>query len=148
MKIGEAARRAGVEVHVLRHWHDTGVVVPERAASGHRVYTDEHVRRAHVVRACQRVGMSLPEIRLVLTRNEAGRVEAIGRRLRLIRTQRSRLAAAERFLEHVIACRHDLLTRCEACTEYARTAPPAGPEPVSDDEHAASNSRRGTGRLR
>lgn len=140
MKIGEAARRVGVEIHVLRHWHDTGVVVPDRASSGHREYTEEHIRRAHVVQAGQGVGMSLPEIRLVLTRNEAGRVEVIERKLLWIRSQRSQLEDAERFLEHVIDCEHDLLTRCEACTEYASTVPQAvrGHTPV--DNVMASNS--------
>jgi len=125
MKIGEAARRTGVAAHVLRHWHASGVVVPDRTASGHREYTEEHLRRAHVVRACQGVGMSLPEIRAVLTRDDAGRAEVIGARLLRIRAQRAGLEAAERFLEHVIGCTHDLLTRCEACTEYARTSPHA-----------------------
>ncbi|MGS0567220.1 MerR family transcriptional regulator [Vibrio alginolyticus] len=59
MKIGEAARRIGVDDHVLRHWHETGVVVPDRTASGHRVYTEEHIRRLRVVQACRGIGMSL-----------------------------------------------------------------------------------------
>ncbi|MFJ3958480.1 MerR family transcriptional regulator [Arthrobacter sp. NPDC090010] len=122
MKIGEAARSLGVEIHVLRHWNDAGVVIPHRAASGHREYTEEHLRRAQVVQACQGVGMSLSEIRLVLTRDEAGRTEVIEDRLRRIRAQRSQLAVAERFLEHVIRCTHDLLTRCEACSDYATQA--------------------------
>ncbi|MBN9792184.1 MerR family transcriptional regulator [Pseudonocardia sp. TMWB2A] len=126
MKIGEAARRVGVEVHVLRHWNDERVVVPDRAASGHREYSEEHVRRLRVVQACRDVGMSLAEIRLVLHRGEAGRAGAIERRLRRIRAQRAQLADAERFLEHVVDCTHDLLTRCEDCTAYAATVP----EPV------------------
>ncbi|GAA1831091.1 hypothetical protein GCM10009772_06030 [Pseudonocardia alni subsp. carboxydivorans] len=135
MKIGEAARRVGVEVHVLRHWNDERVVVPDRAASGHREYTEEHVRRLRVVQACRDVGMSLAEIRLVLHRGEAGRAGAIERRLRRIRAQRAQLADAERFLEHVVDCTHDLLTRCEDCTGYALRAsePVEAPGPVAVD---------------
>ena len=77
MKIGEASRRVGVDDHVLRHWHDLGVVVPDRAASGHRLYTEEHIRRIRIVQACQSVGMSLAEIRLVL---HAGGIIVNGRR--------------------------------------------------------------------
>lgn len=121
MKIGEAADRIGVDAHVLRHWHDAGVVVPERAASGHRVCTDEDVRRMRVVRACQGVGMSLAEIRLVLHRDESGRTEVIRRRIGRIGSQRDALEDAERFLEHVIGCAHDLLTRCPDCSRYAAT---------------------------
>ncbi|MCW4355934.1 MerR family transcriptional regulator [Hoyosella sp. YIM 151337] len=121
MKIGEAARRLGVAEHVLRHWDDVGAVVPDRTASGHREYSEEHLHRLQVLRACQSVGMSLPEIRHVLHRSEPGRTRVIERQLHRIRAQRAQLEDAERFLVHVITCEHDLLTRCEACTKYAAT---------------------------
>lgn len=126
MKIGEVARRIGVDEHVLRHWDDVGVVVPDRTPSGHRVYTEEHIRRLRIVQACRRIGMSLGEIRLVLHRGEAGRNEVIEQRLIWIRTQRAQLDDAESFLEHVIGCRHDLLTRCPECTRYAAGATGTG----------------------
>ena len=125
MKIGEVARWVGVDIHVLRHWHDMGVVVPDRAASGHRVYTEEHIRRLRIVQACQGIGMSLAEIRLVLHRDDEGRTEVIEQRLRWIRSQRAQLADAEKFLEHVIGCTHDFLTRCPDCTRYASEYPQA-----------------------
>lgn len=126
MKIGEAAHRLGVAVHVLRHWDETGVVVPDRTAAGHRDYSEEHVYRLRVLRACQSAGLSLPEIRQVLHRGEPERTAVIERRLRRVREQRARLADAERFLEHVINCEHDLLTRCAECSRYAETPGPAG----------------------
>lgn len=118
MKIGEVAREIGVDIHVLRHWNDMEVVIPDRAPSGHRVYTDEHIRRLRVVQACQSVGMSLSEIRLVLHRTEKDRFEVIQRRLHWIRRQRAQLEDAERFLEHVSDCTYDLLTRCPDCSDY------------------------------
>lgn len=118
MRIGEAADRVGVDVHVLRHWDAMGVVVPDRAPSGHREYSEDHVRRLRILQACQAVGMSLAEIRLVLQRGEAGRTAMIEQRLRRIREQRAQLADAERFLEHVIGCTHDLLARCPQCSRY------------------------------
>ncbi|MGO2521798.1 MAG: MerR family transcriptional regulator [Microbacterium sp.] len=121
MKIGEAARRLGVEVHVLRHWDDVDVVVPGRSSSGHREYTEEHIYRLRILQACQRVGMSLSEVRIILTRSEAGRTEVIERRLRWIRAQRAQLEEAEQFLSHVVDCKHDLLTRCAHCAKYATT---------------------------
>ncbi|WP_293698386.1 MerR family transcriptional regulator [uncultured Agrococcus sp.] len=125
MKIGEVAKRIGIEVHVLRHWHDKGVVVPDRAESGHRIYTEEHIRRLRIVQSCQSVGMSLAEIRLVLHRDEKGRAEIIDLRLRRIRSQRAQLEDAAKFLEHVIGCTHDFLTRCPDCTRYALKDRPA-----------------------
>ncbi|SDK23908.1 MerR family transcriptional regulator [Streptomyces indicus] len=123
MKIGEAAQRLGVAVHVLRHWDDAGVVVPDRTPSGQREYSEEHLHRLRVLRACQGVGMSLPEIRQVLHRDEPGRTGMIERQLHRIRTQRAQLEESERFLVHVINCEHDLLTRCEACSGYAESVP-------------------------
>jgi MerR family transcriptional regulator, copper efflux regulator len=119
MRIGDAARLIGVPSHVLRHWDEMGVVSPSRTASGHREYDEEQVRRLRVLRACQEAGLSLAEIRLVLHRDEAGRAQVIEERLSRIRAQRERLADAESFLEHVRTCRHDLLTRCPACSRFA-----------------------------
>lgn len=119
MKISEAARKVDVDAHVLRHWHEMRVVVPERTNAGHRDYSKDDIRRLRVVKACQNVGMSLAEIQLILHRDEAGRTEVIERRLRWIRAQRDQLTTAERFLEHVVDCTHDVLTRCPDCTAYS-----------------------------
>jgi MerR family copper efflux transcriptional regulator len=121
MRIGEAAARLGVATHVLRHWEDEHVVVPDRLASGHRDYAEEHLRRLFIVQSCQRVGLSLAEIRQVLHRSEQGRGRVIDLRLEAIRRQRAELDAAEMFLTHVRSCRHDLVTRCNECSGYAQT---------------------------
>jgi len=118
MRISEAAARIGVAEHVLRHWDEVGAVRPDRTAAGHRDYTEEHLHRLRVLRACQQVGMSLAEITQVLHRDEAGRAEVITRRREQLRRQRERLEDAERFLAHVVSCRHDLLTRCPQCSRY------------------------------
>lgn len=66
--------------------------------------------------------MSLEEIRHVLHRDEAGRAEIIERRLAWIRAQRDLLAQAEAFLQHVVDCTHDMLTRCPSCSRYPDTS--------------------------
>ncbi|WP_032405473.1 MerR family transcriptional regulator [Rhodococcoides fascians] len=126
MKIGEVAEELDVPTHVLRHWDDVGVVVPERLPSGHRDYSAEHVRRLRVLQACQGVGISLADIRLILHRDELGRTAVIEEQLARIRRQQAQLDHAERFLTHVVSCTHDLLTRCPQCSEYsiASTPPP------------------------
>lgn len=123
MKIGEVASSLGVAVHVLRHWDAEGVVVPDRTPFGHRDYTEEHIARLRILQSCQSVGMSLSEIRQVLRRHEAGRTMAIERRLLEIRAQQRHLERAERFLVHVLACEHDLVTKCDGCSEYVTIAP-------------------------
>ena len=119
MKIGEVARVLEVPTHVLRHWDDVGVVVPDRLPSGHRDYSEEHLRRLRVLRACQDIGMSLADIRLVLHRAEPERNAVIAGQLALIRRRKTQLDQAERFLVHVISCTHDLLTRCSRCSEFS-----------------------------
>ncbi|SDS79737.1 DNA-binding transcriptional regulator, MerR family [Brevibacterium sandarakinum] len=119
MKIGQAADELGVATHVLRHWEDEGVVVPGRSATGHRLYAAEHLARCRIVLSCQGAGMSLAEIRSVLHRGDAGRADVIGARISAIRAQRASLDSAEKFLLHVRQCRHDLMTRCSECSEYA-----------------------------
>ncbi|MFY2791533.1 MerR family transcriptional regulator [Rhodococcus sp. MALMAid1271] len=119
MKIGDAAQELGVPTHVLRHWDDVGVVVPARVPSGHRDYSEEHMYRLRVVRACQAVGISLADIRLILHRDEPGRTVIIEAQLARIRAQQAQLEGAERFLVHVVSCTHDLLTRCPHCSEYS-----------------------------
>lgn len=118
MLIGDAAAAVGLEPHVLRHWDALGVVVPDRTPSGRRHYTDEHVHRMRIVLACRRVGLSLAEIRVVLHRHADERDAVLRRRIEEIRERRARLAEAEAFLRHVLACRHDLVTRCRACSGF------------------------------
>lgn len=128
MRIGEAAARLGIATHVLRHWEDERVVVPPRTSSGHRDYAEEHLYRLRIVQSCQRVGLSLPEIRQILHRDEPGRVAVIDRRVREIRQLRADLDAAERFLEHVRECRHDFIARCADCSAYAEPSDEIRPD--------------------
>lgn len=132
MRIGEAAAVIGVATHVLRHWEDERVVVPDRTSAGHRTYTEEHLQRLRIVMACQEVGLSLADIRLVLHRAESERTAVIERHLDRIHEQQGRLERAEQFLSHVVGCRHDLVSRCPGCRDYAKPdklrfvcAPPA-----------------------
>ncbi|MGJ0118217.1 MerR family transcriptional regulator [Williamsia sp. MIQD14] len=120
MRIGEVADHVGVAEHVLRHWDSEGVVVADRSPSGHRRYTDEHLRRLEVVRACQRIGMSLPQIRQVLHRRSPDRTRMLRDHLDRLREQQQRLARAEQFLTHVIGCRHDLVSVCDECSGFAQ----------------------------
>lgn len=119
MRIGEVATVLGVPVHALHHWDSLGVVVPDRTAAGHRLYTEEHLGRLRILLACQEVGMSLADIRLVLHRDESGRADVIRARLDLLREQRRRIDRAETFLQHVLTCRHDLVSRCPDCARLA-----------------------------
>lgn len=75
IKIGELARRAGLTVRTLHHYHDIGLLAPSvRSDSGYRLYTRDDVVRLYRIQALQRLGLSLTEIGTLL----AGEGAALG----------------------------------------------------------------------
>jgi MerR family transcriptional regulator, mercuric resistance operon regulatory protein len=63
MRIGEVARRAGVNVETLRYYERRGLLhEPPRGINGHRVYDEETVRFVKAVKEAQRLGFTLEEI--------------------------------------------------------------------------------------
>ena len=67
MKIGELARRAGVNIDTVRYYERQGLLPKaERLASGYRVYTEEDAKRLRFVRRAKALGFTLLEIRELL----------------------------------------------------------------------------------
>jgi len=62
LTIGEVAVRSGVAASALRFYEDRGLIVSERAGSGHRRYPREVLRRVAFIVFAQRVGLTLEEI--------------------------------------------------------------------------------------
>ncbi|WP_202911341.1 redox-sensitive transcriptional activator SoxR [Segeticoccus rhizosphaerae] len=62
LSIGEVARRAGVAPSALRYYETLGLISSTRTAADRRRYERAVVRRIAVIRAAQRVGLSLHEI--------------------------------------------------------------------------------------
>jgi MerR family transcriptional regulator, redox-sensitive transcriptional activator SoxR len=63
MRIGEAARRAGVRVSLIRYYEDIGLLPEPERLSGQRRYDETVLRRLAVIDVAQRAGLSLAEIR-------------------------------------------------------------------------------------
>ncbi len=66
MRIGEAARRAGVSPRALRHYEETGLLAPARTAGGYREYDEQDVARAAQVRTMTAAGVGTDLIRRYL----------------------------------------------------------------------------------
>lgn len=66
LTIGEVAARAGVSVPTLRFYETKGLVHATRTAGNQRRYPRHTLRRLALVRAAQRFGLSLDEIREAL----------------------------------------------------------------------------------
>lgn len=66
LTIGETAQRAGVTVPTLRFYESKGLVHPARTSGNQRRYPRHTLRRLAMVRAGQRFGLSLAQIREAL----------------------------------------------------------------------------------
>lgn len=95
LKIGAAARMAGVSPSVIRSWERLGLIRPRRTLSKYRLYTAEDVallKRARFLRKVR--GLNAPAIVQLLKREgrvrsvPAGEARAIGLRLRQLRLGR------------------------------------------------------------
>jgi MerR family redox-sensitive transcriptional activator SoxR len=66
LSIGELAQRAGVAASALRFYEAEGLIRGSRSSGGHRQYPRDMLRRVAFIRAGQRVGLSLDELRQAL----------------------------------------------------------------------------------
>jgi len=73
MRIGEAARRAGVPAKTIRFWEDQRLLPePARTAAGYRDYDPAIVERLGFIRHAQAAGLTLEHIRQVLDIRDSG----------------------------------------------------------------------------
>ncbi|MCY0952125.1 heavy metal-responsive transcriptional regulator [Streptomyces sp. H27-S2] len=137
MKIGEVAELTGTSTKTIRFYEDSGLLPPPaRTHSGHRVYGPETADRLRFVRRCQAAGMTLQEVRQILTVHDRGESPCghVGRvlseRLDHVRAQIAELVTLEThlaaLLDHADKGRptdHDNATVCWILeTEPAETA--------------------------
>lgn len=67
MQIGEVAARTELSLRTIRHYEETGLVVPSaRSRGGFRLYTEADVARLMVIRRMKPLGFSLDEMRDLL----------------------------------------------------------------------------------
>ncbi len=72
MKIGELARKAGVNTPTIRYYERIGLLSADRAANGYRQYERASADRLGFIRDAQAAGLSLPEIGIILDMKAAG----------------------------------------------------------------------------
>ena len=128
MRIAEAAGLIGVETHVLRHWDDMRVLVPPRSPSGHRVYDPVLVDQGRLVRACQRAGLSLADIRQLGSEHPGEPAAIVSRHQAAVRDHIGHLQRTDRFLGHVLECTHRVVADCPECRSFAAVGD-QGPAP-------------------
>ncbi|MFI2188157.1 MerR family transcriptional regulator [Streptomyces sioyaensis] len=67
MQIGEVAARTELSLRTIRHYEDTGLVIPSaRSQGGFRLYTEDDVARLLVIRRMKPLGFTLDQMRDLL----------------------------------------------------------------------------------
>lgn len=67
MKIGELARRAGLNASAIRYYEKMGLLAPPHRAGGQRRYPSDALDRALLIRFASDMGFTLGEIKLFLS---------------------------------------------------------------------------------
>jgi DNA-binding transcriptional MerR regulator len=109
MRAGELAAITGVNRETLRYYERRGLLAPpDRSPGGHRLYPAEAVTRLRVVKAAQRLGFTLDEVRELL---DAGR--AHGRDAGLQVQARAKLVEVEARIADLTTIRDNLAAAVE-----------------------------------
>jgi MerR family transcriptional regulator, redox-sensitive transcriptional activator SoxR len=109
--IGELAARSGVAASALRFYEQRGLIRSERTAGNQRRYARSQLRRVAFVRAAQRVGLSIDEIREAMSTLPDNRTPTKADWARLSAGWQDRLDAQIRELELL----KTKLTGCIGC---------------------------------
>ena len=114
MRIGEVARRAGVRTSLIRYYESIGLLPAPEREGGQRRYGPEVLRLLAVIDAAQRVGLSLGEIRDLLSASQSG--TPVGEQLRAL--ARRKLPEVGALIEHAEAVQRwlQIAATCECLT--------------------------------
>ncbi|MFG2533079.1 MerR family transcriptional regulator [Streptomyces sp. NPDC048516] len=105
MQIGEVAARTGLSLRTIRHYEETGLVIPSaRSQGGFRLYAEADVARLMVIRRMKPLGFTLDQMRDLLAATDrldapAGLVD--GEREALLGRVREYQQAAARRVEEL-----------------------------------------------
>lgn len=111
LTIGELARRSGVAPSALRFYEARGLIAATRTSANQRRYPRPTLRRVALIRAAQRVGLSLDEIGQALATLPPDRTATKADWARLSRSWRPRVDARI----HALELLRDELTGCIGC---------------------------------
>lgn len=108
LTIGEVAHRSNVAASALRFYERQGLIASHRSGGGQRRYHRDVLRRIAFVRAAQRVGLSLDEIKAALATLPDARTPTAADWKRLSRSWRPllnrRIAELERVRDRLDTC--------------------------------------------
>ena len=135
MRIGQVAKRTGLDVRLIRHYEKIGLIPPPRrsaagyASAGYRMFTDEHVQRLEFIALCRLLDLPLREIGDLLRSVDE---ECCGStRPRLRRLLGNKLQEVDRRITLLLALRQRLESYVQQLPERAEGQEAAGCAPTT-----------------
>lgn len=126
MNIAKASERSGLPAKTIRYYEDIGLVRPERAGNGYRVYVESDIHKLTFLQRSRGLGFSVEDCRQLLSlyedRNRASsdvkrvaqsRLEEIDTKLTELKSLRDTLAKL------IISCRGDDRPDCPILDDLA-----------------------------
>ena len=152
LSVGQVASRCGVRVSTLHFYERKGLIQSARTGGNQRLYKTEVLRRVSVIKAAQKVGISLEEIGQALAALPHSRTPTQEDWEMLSRAWRERLDQRIAYLERLrdrltgcIGCGCLSMSNCPIYNENDRLAEQgSGPVLLDNPESARSGSRAGS----
>lgn len=104
LSIGDFSRMTQLSVKTLRHYHEVGLLEPDRidSSSGYRYYAADQVPTAQVVRRLRQLGMPIVDVRAVLASAPADRNRLISGHLQRLEDQLAETRSAVESLRAIL----------------------------------------------
>ena len=67
MNIGSASQATNLPEKTIRYYEDIGLITPQRAANGYRVYTEQNIHTLSFLAKARGLGFSIDDCRALLT---------------------------------------------------------------------------------
>lgn len=111
LSVGQVAKRAGIKVSALHFYEEKGLIRSWRNSGNQRRYKAEVLRRVSVIKAAQKMGVSLEEIKKAFASLPNSRTPTTKDWEQLASVWRSDLTERIQYMEKL----RDYLTGCIGC---------------------------------
>jgi len=113
VSIGDFAVMTSLSRKALRHYHDVGILEPTHIdpSTGYRFYDTSQVDHAHIIRRFRSLDMSIPDIKALLSTDDAGA------RTHIITTHLKQMEAQLQQTRETVGALHELLSPVRTPTD-------------------------------